>query len=125
LFNRSLRSESVENAIKIKRCNVAPAGSRGFKVTLPKVWVDDLDIVNGTKLGAWSDGDNRLIVAVDDGVTVQGLVKIHNYRITRKSGSYTINLPKAWVENAKVKSGDCIDIYRDYSDRLILVKEAS
>ena len=52
------------------------------------------------------------------------MVKIKTL-IVPKSGAYplTMNIPKLWTGDLKLKPGDKIDVYRDEQDRLILVAD--
>lgn len=48
--------------IKIKTYRVTLAGTRGFKLTLPKVWIDDVGLLAGDKLDVYRDAEDRLII---------------------------------------------------------------
>ncbi len=52
------------------------------------------------------------------------MIKIKEYKV-RKHGARTlaVTLPPVWVDDSKLAAGDRIEVYRDDSDRLILVKK--
>jgi hypothetical protein len=49
-------------AVKIKSYSVGFSGRRGFVLTLPRVWLNDLDLQPGDKLDVFRDTQDRLII---------------------------------------------------------------
>jgi bifunctional DNA-binding transcriptional regulator/antitoxin component of YhaV-PrlF toxin-antitoxin module len=49
------------------------------------------------------------------------MVKIKEYQVNRHGAGYMMYLPKMWLEDTGLESGDKIEMYRDIEDRLILV----
>lgn len=49
-------------AVKIKTYRVAKSGMRGNHLTLPKVWLDDLNLNDGDLLDIYRDENDRLII---------------------------------------------------------------
>lgn len=58
-------------AVKIKSYRIRKTSSRGSSVTLPKVWVDDLNLKPGDQLDFYRDENDRLIIE-RPGVTKTG-----------------------------------------------------
>jgi hypothetical protein len=56
---------NISGAVKIKTYKVALRGLRGVAVTLPTVWVKDLDIKPGDELGIFRDTEDRLIIVLE------------------------------------------------------------
>lgn len=50
------------NAVKIKSYKVSPRGKRGFALSLPPLWIDDLAIKAGDRLDLYRDTAGRLIL---------------------------------------------------------------
>lgn len=51
-----------------------------------------------------------------------GGVKIKAYRLRRAGGKgLTLTLPAVWVDDLGLSPGDRLDVYRDTSDRLIIM----
>jgi bifunctional DNA-binding transcriptional regulator/antitoxin component of YhaV-PrlF toxin-antitoxin module len=48
-------------AVKIKRYKVKKAGVRGFNITLPQVWVDDVGLKRDDAIDVLRTEDNRLV----------------------------------------------------------------
>lgn len=48
-------------AVKIKRYKVKKAGIRGFNITLPQVWVDDVGLTRDDAIDVLRTEDNRLV----------------------------------------------------------------
>lgn len=49
-------------AVKIKSYRIRQAGKRGLVLTLPAVWVDDLNLSPGARLDVYRDTSDRLII---------------------------------------------------------------
>jgi len=50
------------------------------------------------------------------------MVKIKEYRITARGGrGFSVTVPKIWVKDMRLLPGDCVEVFRDEADRLILV----
>ncbi len=50
------------------------------------------------------------------------MVKVKSYRIGRRGlRGLVITVPRVWTEDVGIKPGDRLDVYRDTSDRLIIV----
>lgn len=52
----------MSNGVRIKRYKVTRAGTRGLKVNLPQVWVDDVGITKNDSIDVYRDTENRLII---------------------------------------------------------------
>lgn len=48
--------------VKIKTYQVGKRGQRGYMLSLPKVWIDDVGLLPGDKLDVYRDADDRLII---------------------------------------------------------------
>ena len=48
------------------------------------------------------------------------MVKIKEYRITRRGPGVAVTLPQVWVRDNDLHIGDVLCIYRDESDALII-----
>lgn len=51
--------------IKIKSYKVQQQGIRGKAIALPKVWLDDLNLVPGDKVDFYRDEEDRLILVAN------------------------------------------------------------
>ena len=48
--------------IKIKTYKIQPQGIRGKAISLPKVWLDDLNLQPGDTIDFYRDAEDRLIL---------------------------------------------------------------
>ncbi len=48
--------------VKIKSFSIGKRNLSGLVVTLPKVWVKDLELTSGDRIDFYRDEDNRLIL---------------------------------------------------------------
>jgi bifunctional DNA-binding transcriptional regulator/antitoxin component of YhaV-PrlF toxin-antitoxin module len=64
----------LKQAVKIKTYKVGKRGSRGYVLSLPKVWLEDVQMHEGDLVEVFRDTDNRLIIVrsenQDQGATV-------------------------------------------------------
>lgn len=51
--------------IKIKSYKIGQRGLRGFAVSVPKVWIDDLELKEGDLLDFYRDENDRLILVAN------------------------------------------------------------
>lgn len=49
-------------AVKIKSYRLSQTGDRGLKLTIPRVWAEDVGIKPGDRLDVYRDSEDRLII---------------------------------------------------------------
>lgn len=49
------------------------------------------------------------------------LVKVKSYRIRQSGRGLILTLPQVWTDDLDLKPGDKLDVYRDSSDRLVIM----
>lgn len=48
-------------------------------------------------------------------------IRIKSYKISAAGRGLKVTLPSIWLDDLGLKKGDRLDVYRDLSDRLIIV----
>ncbi len=61
------------NEVPIRRYTISKRGLRGYVLTLPRVWLEDVHAKEGDTLTVYRDTEDRLIIVREDPVVEMAL----------------------------------------------------